>query len=203
MARQKTFEPDEALDKAMRLFWRRGYHATSIQDLVEATGLNRASLYDTFGGKEDLFLAAVERYLAQVNRARLAKLRANPSPKSALTGYFEDLIAFDTGEGRHLGCLLTNSAIEFGERGEGIGQRLYGLFDEVEETLVGLIEKAQALGEVSPAKDPRAAARFLLTMINGMRVMSRVKSDDAAWMRDAASGLSWLFGEPPRGSKAV
>lgn len=203
MARQKTFTPDEALDKAMRLFWKRGYHATSIQDLVEATGVNRASLYDTFGDKEQLFLAAVERYLAEVNRVRLAKLRANPSPKDALTGYFEDLIAFATGEGRRLGCLLTNSAIEFGEQREGLGRRLYGLFDEAEETLVELIERAQARGEIPKERDSRAAARFLLTMINGMRVMSRVKPDDALWMRDAASGIQLLFDGRPPASKAV
>ena len=203
MARQKTFTPDEALDKAMRLFWKRGYHATSIQDLVEATGVNRASLYDTFGDKEQLFLAAVERYLAEVNRVRLAKLRANPLPKDALTGYFEDLIAFATGEGRRLGCLLTNSAIEFGEQREGLGRRLYGLFDEAEETLVELIERAQARGEIPQERDSRAAARFLLTMINGMRVMSRVKPDDALWMRDAASGIQLLFDGRPPASKTV
>lgn len=203
MARQKTFAPDDALDKAMRLFWKRGYHATSIQDLVEATGVNRASLYDTFGDKEQLFLAAVERYLAEVNRVRLAKLRANPSPKDALTGYFGDLIDFATGEGRRLGCLLTNSAIEFGEQREGLGRRLYGLFDEAEETLVELIERAQARGEIPKERDSRAAARFLLTMINGMRVMSRVKPDDALWMRDAASGIQLLFDGRPPASKAV
>lgn len=203
MARQKSFDPDDALDKAMRLFWRRGYHATSIQDLVEATGINRASLYGTFGDKEQLFLAAIERYLAVVNRKRLAKLRANPSPRSALIAYFEDLIAFATGEGRELGCLLTNSAVEFGERGEGIGRRIYGLFDEAEETLAGLIERAQERGEVPPDKDPRALARFVLTMINGMRVMSRVKPDDPDWMRDAASGIELLFAQRPPTSQAV
>lgn len=195
MARHKDFDPDLALDKAMRLFWRRGYHATSIQDLVEATGVNRASLYATFGGKEDLFLAAVERYLAQVNRKRLAKMQANPSARAAIRGYFEDLIAFATGEGRRLGCMLTNSAIEFGDGEEPIGRRLFGLFDEVEEQLTALIERGQAAGEIDPARDPRAAARFLLTMINGMRVMSRVKLD-ADWMRDAGSGIELLFTEP-------
>jgi len=192
MARHKDFDPDLALDKAMRLFWRRGYHATSIQDLVEATGINRASLYATFGGKEELFLAAVERYLAEVNRARLSKLQGNPSPRAAIRGYFDDLIDFATGDGRRLGCMLTNAAVEFGERGDRIGQRVYGLFDEVEEALTVLIERGQKAGEIDTARDPRASARFLLTMINGMRVMSRVKPDET-WMRDASSGVELLF----------
>ena len=149
MARHKDFDPDLALDNAMRLFWRQGYHATSIQDLVEATGINRASLYATFGGKEALFLAAVERYLAEINRVRIAKLQGNPSPRAAIQGYFDDLVEFAIGDGRRLGCMLTNSAVEF-------------------------------------------SARFLLTMINGMRVMSRVKPEEG-WMRDAISGLDLLF----------
>lgn len=192
MARHKDFDPDLALDKAMRLFWRQGYHATSIQDLVEATGINRASLYATFGGKEALFLAAVERYLAEINRVRIAKLQGNPSPRAAIQGYFDDLVEFAIGDGRRLGCMLTNSAVEFGERGDRIGQRVYGLFDEVEDALTKLIERGQAVGEIDPGRDPRAAARFLLTMINGMRVMSRVKPEED-WMRDAISGLDLLF----------
>ena len=195
MARHKDFDPDLALEQAMRLFWLRGYHATSIQDLVEATGVNRASLYATFGGKDALFLAAVERYLNEINRKRLAKMQANPSVRDAIHGYFEDLVAFASGEGRQLGCMLTNAAVEFGEGEEPMGKRLFGLFDEVEEQLTALIEQGQAAGEIDPARDPRAAARFLLTMINGMRVMSRVKLD-ADWMRDAGSGVDLLFTEP-------
>ena len=198
MARHKAFDPDTALDKAMRLFWRKGYHATSMQDLVEETGINRASLYATFGGKEELFLAAVERYLKVINRERLGKMAAFDSPRDALRGYFEDLIAFAIGDGKRLGCLLTNSAIEFGERGDRIGKQVYGIFDEVEDTLTALVERGQERGEISTGRDARAAARFLLTMINGMRVMSRVKPDEA-WMRDATSGIELLFQPEQRG----
>lgn len=197
MSRAKSYDPGQALDAAMRLFWRKGYHATSIQDLVEATGLNRSSLYGAFGGKEDLFLAAVERYLKEVNRKRLARLQAEGSAKAALKVYFEDLVRFATGDGKQLGCLLTNSAIEFCAEQEDLGKRIYGIFSDVEEVFAGLIRRAQAAGEISPDKDPQAAARFLVTLINGLRVMSRVRQDEE-WIRDAVSGVDLLFQDQPK-----
>ena len=195
MPRAKTYDPDQALDSAMRLFWRQGYHATSIQDLVEATGLNRSSLYSAYGGKEELFLAAVEHYLAEINRSRLAALQAEGSPRAALESYFEDLVHFATGEGRQLGCLLTNSAIEFCADEDDLAKRIYGIFGDVEEAFTDLIRRAQAAGEISADKDPRAAARFLVTLINGLRVMSRVRPEEV-WIRDALSGVDLLFAGP-------
>ena len=195
MARTKTYNPDEVLDSAMRLFWRQGYRATSIQDLVEATGLNRSSLYNAYGDKDALFRAAIERYLAEVNRKRLAALQAEGSPKAALEAYFEGLVRFAVGEGRQLGCLLTNSAIEFCAEDEELGKRIYGIFSDVEAAFEALIRRAQAAGEISKDKDPQACARFLVTLINGLRVMSRVRPEEA-WIRDALSGVDLLFLTP-------
>ena len=111
MARHKQFDREEALDRAMRLFWAKGYEASSISDLLGVMGLNRASLYDTFGDKRALFLAALERYVREVNRANLAILQSDGPAADALRGYFSTLVALSSDEGR-LGCMLANTAVE-------------------------------------------------------------------------------------------
>lgn len=82
MARPKTFDHDQVLDRAVELFWRKGYEATSIQDLVEAMGIQRGSLYAAFGSKQDLFLAVLDRYGDVVVRKLLEILESRPSAVS-------------------------------------------------------------------------------------------------------------------------
>src|ERR1700747_2040175 len=91
MAGVRQFDPDEVLDRAMALFWERGYAATSIQDLVAKTGINRASLYNTFGDKKRLFLAVLDHYAKKVAAPLMAEL-SDPDPRRALERMFESII---------------------------------------------------------------------------------------------------------------
>ena len=112
MARPREFEREEVVQKALAVFWRQGYQATSVQDLVAVTGLNRGSLYDTFGDKHGLFLAVVEHYRTTITAQRLARLEQPGPAREKIATFFKDMIEFSVGEGRLLGCLMTNSAIE-------------------------------------------------------------------------------------------
>jgi TetR/AcrR family transcriptional repressor of nem operon len=94
MARPKEFDRDVVLDKAMALFWRQGYEATSIQDLVTHTGINRQSLYDTFGSKHQLYLAVMDRYIDRVVSRRLAVVNATQSSTAAIRQFFSDVVEF-------------------------------------------------------------------------------------------------------------
>jgi TetR/AcrR family transcriptional repressor of nem operon len=178
MARTKEFDRDEVLDSAMHLFWRQGYEATSIHDLVDATGINRASMYASFGGKEALFAAALDHYVDRISRDRLAQLSAEGSARKALERYFNALIRFSIGEGRDLGCLLTNAAVEAAARNPDLDAKLLDVFDRVEKTFREVIRRGQANGEISQNHGPTALARFLMSTVHGLRVQARFKPDE-------------------------
>lgn len=177
MPRPRAYDRAQVLDSAMQLFWRQGYEATSIQDLVAATGINRASMYNGFGDKRELFRAAIAHYLQQVSAKRAARLESAASPLQGLRDYFEELIVFSLGDGRKLGCLLTNSALELAPHDAELAEELTGIFERVEATFARAIEAAQAAGEIPAEKNPRDLACFLLNTVHGLRVQGRLAPD--------------------------
>lgn len=183
MARVAEFDRAEVLDRAMNVFWRKGFEGSSVQELVAATGINRASMYNSFGDKEALFLAAIDHYVAHVNRQRLALLEEDRPAREVIGRYFDDLVSFSSGEGRRLGCLLTNTAIELGPRNNRIDRKLAGIFDRVEASFEAVIRRGQATGDIAPDKDPVAVSRFLLCAVQGLRVLARTDTDERA-LRD-------------------
>lgn len=183
MARVAEFDRAEVLDRAMNVFWRKGFEGSSVQELVVATGINRASMYNSFGDKEALFLAAIDHYVAHVNRRRLALLEEDRPAREVIGRYFDDLVRFSSGEGRRLGCLLTNTAIELGPRNHQIDRKLAGIFDRVEASIETVIRRGQAAGDIAPDKDPAAVSRFLLCAVQGLRVLARTGTDERA-LRD-------------------
>ncbi len=192
MARTKEFDRDEVLDRAMRLFWRQGYEATSIHDLVDATGINRASMYATFGNKEALFARAIDHYVDQITRDRLALLSAEGSARKALDRYFSALIKFSLGEGRNLGCLLTNTAVEAAARNADVEARLSEVFGRVEQTFRQVIRRGQVDGEITRNQGATALARFLMTTVHGLRVVARFNPDEKQLRDTARVALSVL-----------
>lgn len=197
MARHKEFDRANVLEKAMQAFWRRGYEGTSVQDLVEATGINRGSMYDTFGDKRGLFQAAVQHYIANVSVQRLAKVSDAADPLDGIRAYFEGLIEFSVGDGRELGCLITNSVVELAPHDAVIGETLRKSFARVEDTFYRALLKAQQDGDIAQGQDIRALARFLTATVNGLRVFARADAD-AATLRDVVeSALSLLTARKP------
>ena len=178
MARPCEFDRLEVLDKAMALFWRQGYEATSVQDLVDATGINRASMYNAFGDKHGLFVSAVDRYLETITSKRVALLETPGSPKAAIEAYFYDLLEFSLGPGRRLGCLLTNSVVERAPRDSELDRKFATTLERLENRFLGLLERGQDLGEISSRRDPAALAHFLLGSLTGLRVLARGGADE-------------------------
>ncbi|WP_345348879.1 TetR/AcrR family transcriptional regulator [Actinoallomurus liliacearum] len=185
MARTKEFDPDAVLQKAMELFWERGYEATSMADLVEHLGIARASIYATFGGKHELFLKAYERY-AQTRDLNVVELLSQPGPvlpavRTLVRAYAEESAA----DPHRRGCMVVNTAVELAGRDPQAARRVEASWDTVETALTSALTRARAQGELSADKDPRALARLLLVLLQGMRVLGRAHPDPAR-LRDAA-----------------
>ncbi|WP_433170708.1 TetR/AcrR family transcriptional regulator [Actinoallomurus sp. CA-150999] len=185
MARTKEFDPDAVLQKAMELFWERGYEATSMADLVEHLGIARASIYATFGGKHDLYLKALERYL-QNRDPDIVELLSQPGPAlpavRALVNAYAEQSATDP---HRRGCMVVNTAVELVGRDPQAARRVEASWDTVETALISALTRARAGGELPADKDPRALARFLLVLLQGMRVLGRAHPDPVR-LRDAA-----------------
>lgn len=176
MPRTKSFDPDVALESALQLFWTKGYEQTSMQDLVDAMGINRGSLYDTFGDKHQLYRLSVERYLDWYTLRGMRAVMATEeySPGAQLALLFDRLVEEGAGVNRERGCLLTNTITELGHRDSEITELVADGIRRVEDTLTALVRAGQEKGEFTSTEDPRALARFLVNSIQGIRVLSRV-----------------------------
>ncbi|MGC8477211.1 MAG: TetR/AcrR family transcriptional regulator [Acetobacteraceae bacterium] len=191
MPRPRAYDATDVLDRATALFWRQGYAATSVQELVEATGLNRASMYAAYGDKHGLFLAALDHYLTQVAAERMAPLEQDGPALAAIGAFLRGLIEA-SGSAPRLGCLLTNSLTECGPHDLAVAERLLHSLAQVEAALAATIRRGQAEGSIGATDSPEALAGLLLTMAQGLRVLSRGGMSDAALERVVDTALALL-----------
>ncbi|WP_338681530.1 TetR family transcriptional regulator [Streptomyces acidiscabies] len=186
MARTKEFDPDAALQSALDLFWRRGYEATSMADLVEHLGIARASIYATFGSKHDLYLKALDRY-SDLNLSFLVRELSAPGP--ALPGVravVRRFAAEATGDpDRRRGCLIVNTAAELAPHDPAAARLVEAGWEQLETLLHSALVRAQAQGELTQDRDPRALARMLLVFLQGLRIIGKASTDPTARVRDA------------------
>jgi TetR/AcrR family transcriptional repressor of nem operon len=175
----KRFDPEVALDRALDAFWAGGYEGTSAQDLVDAMGINRGSLYDTFGSKHALYRRALERYGADTGAQLEAALDGDgPVPetiRSALLAQAEAL----TDDPAARGCLLVNACTERAGRDEVIGDVVRTAFDATRGVLAEALARGQRRGEVTDALPAATLADFLVTTMQGLRVAGKEHGDRA------------------------
>jgi TetR/AcrR family transcriptional repressor of nem operon len=185
MARSKEFDPEAALQAALEIFWRRGYEATSMADLVEGLGIARASIYATFGSKHELYLLALRRYGELCDPALLAELSrpgpALPSVRALVTRFAEE----SAGDELRRGCFMTNTAVELAPHDRAAARRVEASWDFLEAGLTSALLRARAQGELAAGREPRALARMLLVLLQGMRVVGKAGGDPER-PRDAA-----------------
>jgi TetR/AcrR family transcriptional repressor of nem operon len=177
MARAKEFDPEAALSKAMELFWRQGYEATSLADLVEHLEIGRASLYATFGDKHELFVRALQQYL-QTRTPDPVETVSQPGPvlpalRELVRAYVDETVC----DQQRRGCMVVNSAAELLPRDARVGRIVESSWDTLEVALTSALTRARAQGELPADKDPRATARFLLVFLQGVRVLGKASAD--------------------------
>ncbi|TVY11249.1 TetR/AcrR family transcriptional regulator [Paenibacillus cremeus] len=178
MARPREFDQEAALSKAMDLFWQKGYERTSIQDLVEHTGVHRGSLYDTFGDKNQLFLSCLDRFRETSKDRTMGLLEEAGDPKEALQRYFSRLIdiAMNEETGRR-GCLIANTAMELGAMDPTVSRRIEAYTLDMEVRFTNFLMRAQQQGSLKSKHSVRELARFLLSTRNGLYVLAKSVTD--------------------------
>ncbi|WP_162906538.1 TetR/AcrR family transcriptional regulator [Algihabitans albus] len=172
------------IDAVLRVFWQQGYGATAMADLAAAAGVQRGSLYNAYGGKEELLLRALDRYSEQQGGAVLSALAA-PDPRRAIAGFLETHIERMARPENPAGCLMCQTALECGGRDPAPSVQVRRHFLRTEAALRDVLQRGRDRGLLPDDTDVSAVARFYLGVSRGMAVLHRVYGDLDA-VRDMA-----------------
>lgn len=191
---EKTFDLDEATDKALQVFWKKGYEATSMADLIAAMQINKGSLYNAFGSKKALFDRALARYDQQNRAKRLAELRTWEDPVAAIDALFTGLVLDARQTPQGLGCFVVNTAQDLPNLPPEVAEIVKGSLDDIEAFFREMIEKGQRDGAISNAIRAEETSQGLLSLFVGMRVLSRGASMPETLEAMKASAMRLLHG---------
>ncbi len=189
---EKSFNIDKTLDNAMRMFWSRGFEATSMQDLIQGMGINRGSLYDTYGDKRSLFISALKHYDSGYRKARLAELEREYTPKRAIKALFLDWIDIVMTDADRRGCFLTNTALELSAHDAEIAAIVATSQKETEQFFRRQTKRGQSIGEIDQNLDATHTARLLLAALIGLLVLARSRPERALLKSIANSAMDSL-----------
>jgi len=176
----------------METFWCYGYEGTSMQVLVKNMGINRGSLYDTFGDKRALFQAAIAHYDQTVVKEAIARLEAPDASKSAIIDHFYTLIDRAVTDVQRRGCLITNTAVELCPHDPDTATRIATNLKRIERAFYQALVRAKEKGELSDQHDLNALASFLTCILQGLRVTSKVNPNRQVLRGIAQVALSVL-----------
>lgn len=170
---EKSFNEQDVIEKAMKVFWEKGYEATSISSLIESTGINRGSLYNAFGGKRNLFTQSLLKYDAEVRKDFLAELEAIDNPTLAFKTLFNALVQQAQNDDQPKGCFLVNTSIEIAFHDKEAKDIVTQGFIEFEAFFRRGIEVSQARGEMPSVLDASSTAKALFSLVVAIRVLGR------------------------------
>jgi TetR/AcrR family transcriptional repressor of nem operon len=181
MSRTREFDPEKALEKAVSLFWDRGFTDTSMDDLVKATGVSRYGFYGSFGSKAKLFEAALKQYAEKMSAKTQGELRRPDAGLKEIRSYFSTLMELvDTDVGKR-GCMICNTAVEVAPNDDRIAKIVRALFDDVQKAFQRALENAVKSGDLKIARrEIPSQARYLTGIIQALSVMARTGFDRKA-----------------------
>jgi TetR/AcrR family transcriptional repressor of nem operon len=177
MARTKDFDENEVLTKAIQLFWHKGYNATSMQDLVDALGISRSSLYDTYSDKHTLFLKALESY-QKAGRERINEIVGQSvAAKETIIRLMElatnDLVS----DKQQKGCFMVNAEVEVAPHDQDVSKLVCQSEQQMETAFLQVIKKGQESGEIKNSQDALVLAKFIFNAVKGMQVSAKSGPD--------------------------
>ncbi len=173
MPRTREFDANEALDRAVALFWKKGFFDSSMDDLVKATGVSRYGIYGTFGNKREFFKASLRRYADRMVSEVQRPLRKRDASLAEIQECFATILQVAGSDRGRLGCLICNTATEVAPHDDDVGRVVRGLYDECSRVFKKALENAQARGEIGKDRDISALASYLTGVMQGMAVMAR------------------------------
>lgn len=179
MARTKTFNEDEVLEKALHLFWRQGYEATSMQDLVDHLGISRSSLYDTFGDKHGLYVSALTRYRRQVSEQAVRTLARAEDPLAVIRQLLLSAATPPLKADEPSGCFMVNASVELAGLDADIRAIAGQNKAQVVQAFAEAIARGQAIGQFTTEQAADELAELLFTLHNGLQVVGKIDRDGA------------------------
>lgn len=192
MPRPKEFDRDQVLDLATDVFWKRGYEATSIGDLVAALGIGRQSLYDTFGDKHALYLAALDRYRQRHGGAVACALESDMPLRRAIRTIFEGAIDQLLGDPQGKSCMLVAAIAERCPDDKSVAERFCTNMKSMEQALEKRLVRARDEGEIGRHLEPAALARYFVNTLNGLQITGKALRDRKALLEIADVALAIL-----------
>ena len=169
--RPRAFDTEEVLEKALCVFWQKGYEGTSMPDLTKAMGINRPSIYAAFGNKETLFRKALDLYIGR-KHARVRQALDDSTAQNGMSRIFHEMANALVRTDEPKGCLLVQGALTCSEAAEDIRKELELRRKDIELILLERFQKAHQDGELPPKADPVALARFMATVMHGIAVQA-------------------------------
>jgi AcrR family transcriptional regulator len=169
--RPRCFDVDKALDRALDVFWRKGYEGTTLPDLTRAMGINRPSLYAAFGNKEALFKKAIDRY-AQGPGCHVKEALSEPTARGVIERLLHGTVDLLTNRRNPRGCFMVQGALACGESADPVRRELVMRRAASEATLRERFERAIAEGDLPPSSDPATLAGYVVTICHGMAVQA-------------------------------
>jgi AcrR family transcriptional regulator len=169
IGRPRSFDIDRALDRALQVFWRKGYEGTSLSDLTKAVGVNRPSLYAAFGDKESLFRKVLDRYLIGPAAYTQEALK-EPTARAVVERLLRGAADLNTASRNPGGCLTVQGALACGEDGDSIRKELVACRAAGEAALRRRFQRAKSEGDLPATVNPADLARYVATVIYGMAV---------------------------------
>lgn len=165
------FDPDQVIASATAAFWSKGYEATSLKDLLDATGLSKSSLYHSFGGKQQLFGRCIAAYTDRMVAQLLVRLGGSSSAMQFIHTLLTEIGSEGARDRRPIGCLVMNTASEFGQREPVFVQWVGSSIARVRAVMLRAIEQSQRAGEISRSRSAATLADYLMSSIAGLRTM--------------------------------
>lgn len=172
MGRPYEFDREETLSKAMDVFWEKGYKATSIQDLVDHMGIKRGSIYNTFGDKHSLFIAAVKYYGEEVTSRTIKVLESEGSPVENIRLFFETIVNTPS-DRKTRGCLISNTVVELAPHDEKAAETVRQILEKIQTAFLNCLNKAVELGELPKDTNTKVLSHFLATSTHGLIVTGK------------------------------
>lgn len=180
MARQKTFSPDEALDQAMYVFWKKGFADCSFDDLVAASGVSRYGLYSTFGEKDELYAAALDRYSEGVIDFLFGPLEKEGAGLADIHAYFDRVVEGSTQAEFGFGCMFCNTAAVADTISAPVARRVTQFLDRLRFGFLRALENAKRDGDLAAPSDPKILADYLVGVVQGISAYAQAPLPYAA-----------------------